>query len=107
MSGQDGDAAALNRIALGTQTVDVWKDARELGKAAGEAAVALANGTALADVKGTVAVRLSGGNSMTVDPADADRDHARTTSTSCSTPAGSSKATLCQGVKAGTVDVCG
>ena len=50
VSGQDGDAAALNRIALGTQTVDVWKDARELGKAAGEAAVALANGTALADV---------------------------------------------------------
>ena len=32
---------ALNRVALGTQTVDVWKDARVLGKAAGEAAVAL------------------------------------------------------------------
>ena len=28
MSGQDGDQAALNRVALGTQTVDVWKDAR-------------------------------------------------------------------------------
>ena len=28
VSGQDGDAAALNRVALGTQTVDVWKDAR-------------------------------------------------------------------------------
>ena len=41
VSGQDGDQAALNRVALGTQTVDVWKDARELGKAAGEAAVAL------------------------------------------------------------------
>ena len=40
VSGQDGDHAALNRVALGTQTVDVWKDARELGKAAGEAAVA-------------------------------------------------------------------
>ena len=51
VSGQDGDAAALNRVALGTQTVDVWKDARELGKAAGEAAVALANGAALADVR--------------------------------------------------------
>ena len=38
VSGQDGDAAALNRIALGTQTVDVWKDARLLGKTAGEVA---------------------------------------------------------------------
>ena len=28
VSGQDGDTAALNRVALGTQTVDVWKDAR-------------------------------------------------------------------------------
>ena len=41
VSGQDGDQAALNRVALGTQTVSVWKDARELGKAAGDAAVAL------------------------------------------------------------------
>ena len=41
VSGQDGDAAALNRVALGTQTVDVWKDARMLGTAAGEAAVQL------------------------------------------------------------------
>lgn len=42
VSGQDGDHAALNRVAAGTQTVSVWKDARELGKAAGEIAVALA-----------------------------------------------------------------
>jgi D-xylose transport system substrate-binding protein len=46
VSGQDGDHAALNRVAGGTQTVSVWKDARELGKAAGEIAVALAGGTA-------------------------------------------------------------
>lgn len=54
VSGQDGDFAALNRIALGTQTVSVWKDARELGKNAGEIAVALAGGTAMADIPGTV-----------------------------------------------------
>jgi D-xylose transport system substrate-binding protein len=41
VSGQDGDLPALNRVALGTQAVDVWKDARELGKAAGESAIAL------------------------------------------------------------------
>ncbi len=44
VSGQDGDYAALNRVARGTQTVSVWKDARELGKAAANIAVALANG---------------------------------------------------------------
>ena len=44
VSGQDGDHAALNRVARGTQTVSVWKDARELGKAAANIAVALAKG---------------------------------------------------------------
>ena len=29
VSGQDGDHAAINRIALGTQTVSIWKDARD------------------------------------------------------------------------------
>ncbi|MEO8137926.1 MAG: D-xylose ABC transporter substrate-binding protein, partial [Betaproteobacteria bacterium] len=42
--GQDGDIAALHRVALGTQTVSVWKDSRELGKEAASAAVALAAG---------------------------------------------------------------
>ncbi len=54
VSGQDGDHAALNRVAKGTQTVSVWKDARELGKAAGEAAVAMIGGASLADVGETV-----------------------------------------------------
>jgi D-xylose transport system substrate-binding protein len=45
VSGQDGDHAALNRVAKGLQTVSVWKDARELGKAAAEIAIALAKGT--------------------------------------------------------------
>ncbi|CCQ75109.1 D-xylose ABC transporter substrate-binding protein [Magnetospira sp. QH-2] len=44
VSGQDGDHAALNRVARGWQTVSVWKDARELGKAAGTAALHLAKG---------------------------------------------------------------
>jgi D-xylose transport system substrate-binding protein len=44
VSGQDGDHAALNRVARGLQTVSVWKDARELGKNAAEIAVALAKG---------------------------------------------------------------
>jgi D-xylose transport system substrate-binding protein len=44
VSGQDADHAALNRIALGSQSVSVWKDSRELGKEAASAAVALASG---------------------------------------------------------------
>jgi D-xylose transport system substrate-binding protein len=53
VSGQDGDIAALNRVALGEQTVSVWKDARELGKQAGTAGAQLAKGTKLNDIKGT------------------------------------------------------
>ncbi|MDM0115800.1 D-xylose ABC transporter substrate-binding protein [Variovorax sp. J22R133] len=44
VSGQDADFAALNRVALGTQTVSVWKDSRELGKEAAAAALALSAG---------------------------------------------------------------
>jgi D-xylose transport system substrate-binding protein len=48
VSGQDGDHAALNRVALGLQTVSVWKDARVLGREAADAAVALAAGKPVA-----------------------------------------------------------
>jgi len=48
VSGQDGDHAALNRVALGTQTVSVWKNARALGAAAAKAAVELGNGQPVA-----------------------------------------------------------
>jgi D-xylose transport system substrate-binding protein len=78
VSGQDGDLAALNRVALGTQSVSVWKDARELGRAAGEAAVALAQGTALGDVPGVVQFDSPGGNSMTsilLEPIAITRDN--------------------------------
>ncbi|MEM5528219.1 D-xylose ABC transporter substrate-binding protein [Gammaproteobacteria bacterium AS21] len=51
VSGQDGDHAALNRVAKGLQTVSVWKDARELGKAAATIALELAGGTKMSDVK--------------------------------------------------------
>lgn len=65
VSGQDGDLPALNRIALGTQTVDVWKDARELGKAAGEAAIQLCADKDISKVKNTIIFKSPGGNDMT------------------------------------------
>jgi len=51
LSGQDGDPANLNNVALGKQYVDVFKNANELGKAAGAAALALCAGTKMADLK--------------------------------------------------------
>lgn len=52
VSGQDGDHAALNRVARGLQTVSVWKDARALGRTAARVAVALAQGRAPQAVPG-------------------------------------------------------
>jgi D-xylose transport system substrate-binding protein len=59
VSGQDGDHAALNRVARGLQTVSVWKDARSLGSEAARVAVALGRGGRGAEVSG--ATRFSGG----------------------------------------------
>lgn len=64
VSGQDGDHAALNRVAKGTQTVSVWKDARDLGRAAGEIAVALAGGAMMKDVDGTQSWTSPSGTTM-------------------------------------------
>ncbi len=64
VSGQDGDFAALNRVALGTQTVDVWKDARELGTAAGEAAIALCGNPDPSAVSGASTFETPGGNEL-------------------------------------------
>lgn len=106
VSGQDGDHAALNRVALGTQTVSVWKDARELGKAAGKIAVELANGTAMQDIEG--AVVFDGGpngvamNSVFLAPVPITRDNLDVV-----IDAGwVSKDVVCQGVASGTVTVC-
>jgi D-xylose transport system substrate-binding protein len=52
VSGQDADKAALNRVALGTQTVSVWKDSRELGKRAAEIALDLAGGKKMTEIEG-------------------------------------------------------
>ena len=100
VSGQDGDHAALNRVALGTQTVSVWKDARALGRAAGEIAVALAKGTALADVDGATSWTSPKGTEMTaifLAPVPVTKDNLSTV-----VDAGwISKEALCQGVSNG------
>jgi len=105
VSGQDGEKGALNRVALGTQTVSVWKDARVLGKAAGDAAVALAKGTALADLPGTVPFNSPGGNTLTSEvlaPTPITKDNLQEVVDA----AWITQADLCQGVKAGSVAAC-
>jgi len=100
VSGQDGDHAALNRVAKGTQTVSVWKDARALGKAAGEIAAQLAGGTAMADVDGTIEWTSPSGTTMTamfLAPVPITKDNLETV-----VDAGwISKEDLCQGVSGG------
>jgi D-xylose transport system substrate-binding protein len=65
VSGQDAEQAALNRVALGTQTLTVWKDSRELGTVAGEAAIALCADPTVANVPGTATFTTPGGIDMT------------------------------------------
>ena len=106
VSGQDGDKAALNRVALGTQTVSVWKDARELGKNAAEIAIALAGGKKLSDIPNSTT--FSDGpkkQKMTarlLKPVPITKDNL-----SVVIDAGwITKDAVCQGVKAGSVSVC-
>lgn len=65
VSGQDGDHAALNRVALGTQTVSVWKDARDLGYTAGQIAVSMAAGAPKSSVLGSGLWTSPAGTEMT------------------------------------------
>jgi len=105
VSGQDGDLAALNRVALGTQTVDVWKDARLLGKAAGEAAVALCSNPDASKVSGAAAFTTPGGNSVSsifLTPDAITKDNLKDV-----LDAGwITKDALCKGVTAGSVSGC-
>ena len=105
VSGQDGDKAALNRIALGTQTVDVWKDARALGKSAGEAAMQLCKNSDITKVTGTAPFKTPGGN--TVSSILLQPDPITAANLKDVLDAGwITKADLCQGVAAGKNASC-
>ncbi|SIQ29976.1 xylose-binding protein [Rhizobium sp. RU20A] len=106
VSGQDGDQAALNRVALGTQTVSVWKDARELGKRAAEIAAELAAGKKMEEIKDVQT--FSGGpkgvamQSVFLAPLPITKDNLNLV-----IDAGwVTKDTVCQGVAAGSVEAC-
>ena len=85
----------------------MWKDARELGKKAAEIAALLADGKKMSDIPGEV--KFAGGpkkvemNSMFLNPIPITRDNLGIV-----IDAGwIKKDEVCQGVKPGTVKVCG
>lgn len=105
VSGQDGDQAALNRVALGTQTVSVYKDARTLGKTAGEAAIQLCKDKDVSKVSGTAAFDSPEGNKLTSILLTPEA----VTKANLNVPidAGwTTKENVCKGVTAGSVPVC-
>jgi D-xylose transport system substrate-binding protein len=106
VSGQDGDQAALTRVALGTQTVSVWKDSRALGKAAGEAAMKLAKGSKAGELPGVVTwadgPRKVPMTSLLLTPVAITQDNLDVV-----IGAGwVSRDVVCRGVKAGSAKVC-
>ncbi len=103
VSGQDADNAALNRVALGTQTVTVWKDARDLGAAAAELALQAVGGmvegtTVFSDGPKGIAME-----SILLAPTPIQQDNLQLV-----VDAGWISADeLCAGVEAGSVEACG
>jgi D-xylose transport system substrate-binding protein len=106
VGGQDGDLAAINRVALGTQTVSVWKNASDLGKVAGEAANALADGTAMDKIAGVA--KFNGGknkvemNSILLAPTAITKDNVDVAITAGHI----AKEQACAGVAAGAAKGC-
>lgn len=106
VGGQDGDLAAINRVALGTQTTSIWKDSRALGKVAAEAALMLADGKSMTDVPGVA--KFSDGkrgvevNAILLEPLPITAENIDVV-----IDAGwIDKDTACKGVEAGKVAAC-
>lgn len=106
IGGQDGDKAAINRVALGTQVVSVLKNATELGTAAGTAALALCKDPDITKVAGAKPSKTVGGIASTailLPPTPITKDNLqKVLDINWMT-----KAEICKDVKAGTVSLCG
>lgn len=106
VSGQDADRAALNRIALGTQTVTIWKDARELGRNAAEIAIRLAGGAKLTEIAGAASWNQGPAKqamtALFLKPVPVTKDNLNVVIEAGWAP----KSAVCQGVPAGKVKAC-
>ena len=106
VSGVGGDHAAINRVALGAQTVSVAEDASDLGRTAAEAAIALAQGKKRSDIED--AKPFSGPNGVTLDaillpPVAITRDNLNI----AIDRGWMTKLQICSGVKPGVTPFCG
>lgn len=106
VTGQDGDLAAINRVALGTQLVSVWKNSTDLGTVAANAALKLADGADPASIEGVA--KFNGGakgvemNSILLAPTPITKDNIQV-----AIDAGHiTKEQACAGVAAGSVPAC-
>jgi len=105
IGGQDGDPAALNRVALGRQVVSVWKDATELGDAAGKAALELCKDPDISKVTGAVKSKTTGGldsYSELLNPVPITKDNLQVVLDANWI----TKADLCKDVTPGSVNGC-
>lgn len=106
VTGQDGDLAAINRVALGTQLVSIWKNSIDLGTVAAKAALELADGKDPTTIAGVA--KFNGGknkvemNAILLAPTPITKDNIQV-----AIDAGHiTKEQACAGVKAGTVPAC-
>ncbi|WP_055046120.1 substrate-binding domain-containing protein [Devosia sp. A16] len=106
VTGQDGDLAAINRVALGTQLVSIWKNSIDLGTTAANAAIALADGTDPTAIPGVA--KFNGGknkvemNAILLAPTPITKDNIQV-----AIDAGHiTKEQACAGVAAGSVPAC-
>ncbi len=106
VSGQDADRAALNRIALGTQTVTIWKDARDLGRTAAEIAIKLAGGAKLTEIAGATSWNQGPAKqamtALFLKPVPVTQENLKVVIDAGWAP----KSAVCQGVAAGKVKAC-
>ncbi|MCZ8041827.1 MAG: D-xylose ABC transporter substrate-binding protein [Beijerinckiaceae bacterium] len=106
VSGQDADRAALNRIALGTQTVTIWKDARDLGRTAAEIAIKLAGGAKLTEIAGAASWNQGPAKqamtALFLKPVPVTQENLKVVIDAGWAP----KSAVCQGVAAGKVKAC-
>ena len=105
LSGQDGDKAALNRIARGQQTVTIWKNSFLLGQAAAKAAIEMAGGKKPTEVAGVVNFKTESGKdqpAILLKPIAMTRDNLKEVLDA----KWISKANLCEGVTKNPPDVC-
>ena len=106
VTGQDGDLAAINRVALGTQLVSVWKNSVDLGTVAANAALKLAEGADPTTIEGVA--KFNGGakgvemNSILLAPTPITKENIQV-----AIDAGHiTKEQACAGVAAGSVPAC-